>query len=379
MLTSIKNYRPYSSHGAVKNESFSESWAQDPSVGRSAASIYELIVGMGKISRVLVVDGQYGQDYTSLPPRLYGERESWHRPFKSLTAGLDAMQQGDTMLIMPGEYSIQNFLGIMPKENTTFILVNATLTYQGSYSPVFVYPNSAKGVRFIGIGNSRIRKLTQTGWGGILTPYTGPVEIWFENLYLESPEQVCASLGGAGSSERDIHFFNCRIEQTDSTVNPAIGGGSIDSSVYFRDSRIRGYFYFNGSSASRPSYSLRVERCIWESIQNPTNGKWTCIDMGEYFSNPVVSRLVLEDSLFRSGSHILETGLGYGGYGANKSVHSSRCSFVSSNFWIENNHPSMEFFLRSNHSNQPEGGLYPLINQYSGAGVEVEPTLDFFY
>jgi hypothetical protein len=165
-LNKLKLYIPSTSSGsAVLDQPYSTLWSGDNATGRSANSLYNLIESLGKFSRMIVVDGVYGNDYSAIPPLQNGERENILRPFKDINVAIYAMQAGDVMVIMPGTYNITNFPGLVPKNNTTFLLVNATLSYNGIHSPFFNYPTPATGVKVIGVGNSSIVKYNRNGWG----------------------------------------------------------------------------------------------------------------------------------------------------------------------------------------------------------------------
>lgn len=377
-LNKIKLYNPTSSTGGAVDQPFSDLWAGDTSTGRSAHSIYDLVQSLGKFSRIIVVDSVYGNDYSASPPMQSGQRESVIRPFKTLNVAIYFMQANDVMVIMPGTYSITNYPGLTPRTNNTFLLVNATLTYGGGYSPFFIYPTGATGVKVIGIGNSSIVKYTRNGWGGIVTPYAGPCDISFHNLTLTAPEQAFAGLGAGGGDGRIIDFYNCKIYQNDSQVQTAVGGGSGGTSTYMENCYVKGYTYLAaGNTNTRPQYNLKAINCQFEAIETNSNGKVNCLDFGEYYGNTMQCNLVFERCSFKSKNHVFETGLGFGGLGTNRKFIINDCKFATGNQgWIINNHPTFEFKLLNNLSTNPASGTYPSPNQLSSPGIVIEPDLE---
>ena len=378
LLNKLKHYQPTSSGDAALNEPFSPLWAADTYKARTASSIYNMVQALGNFSRILVVDAVYGNDNVAIPPMQTGQRESVLRPFQNINTAIYAMQQGDVMVVMPGSYEITNFPGLTPKDNTTFLLLNATLNYSGSYSPFFTYPNPTTGVKVIGIGSSSIIKTTTNGWGGIITPYTGPSEIQFHNLTLIAPEQAVALLGAAGSEERIVDFYNCTIYQNDSQVDTAAGGGAGGCSIFMKNCAVKGYTYIHGRTLSREEFNFKALDCNFEAITTNANGKVNILDIGEYYADPTPCTTILERCTFRSENHALEVGVGYGGLGTNKKLLLTDCKFITSkDGWIINNHPSYDFKLLNNYATYAEMGSYPVVNLLSLTGVSFDSLLEF--
>ncbi len=378
-LNKLKHYQPNGGGDFILNQPFSTLWATDTYKGRSASSIFNMVQSLGKFSRIIVVDAVYGNDASATPPMQSGQRESVLRPFKNINVAILAMQAQDVMVVMPGTYSITNFPGLVPKNNTTFLLINATLTYGGSYSPFFTFPTPATGVKVIGIGSSSILKTTRNGWGGVVTPYTGPTEIQFHNLTLTAPEQAVAKLGSTGADSRSIDFYNCRIYQNDSQINTGSGGGAGDCSILMKNCFIKGYTFVHGRTLGRADFSFNAVDCFFQAITTNSNGKLTILDIGEYYGDPNLSRVILERCKFLSANHALEVGVGYGALGTNKKLIISDCKFVTATSpWIINNHPSYEFKLLTNYVTALESGSFPIVNLLSSVGIILEPTLEIF-
>lgn len=380
-LNKLKLYIPTSSGGgAITDQPYSDLWAGDSSIGRSANSLYNLIESLGKLSRVIVVDSVYGNDYSATPPMRAGQRENILRPFQNINVAIYYMQPGDVMVVMPGTYNITNFPGLVPKNNNIFLLINANLTYSGPYSPFFNFPSPAIGVKVIGIGSSSITKTNRNGWGGIITPYTGQNQTEFHNLTLTSAGQAVAGLGASGLDGRIIDFYNCRINQTDSEVLSWAGGGSGGTSTYMENCYVKGYTYLaSGPTGTRPQYNLKAVDCYFEAIDTNYNGKVNCIDFGTYYGDPNRCNLIFERCSFKSNHHAIETGLGYGDQGPNKRMTFYDCKFMTgSEGWIVNNHPAFEFMLLNNYGNNPATGSDPVINTLSMPGITIEPDLEIY-
>jgi hypothetical protein len=380
-LNKLKLYIPtQSGGGSISDQPYSNLWAGDTATGRSANSLFNLIESIGKFSRVVVVDSVYGNDYSATPPMSIGQRENILRPFQNINVAIYYMQPGDVMVVMPGTYNITNFPGLVPKNNNTFLLVNASLTYSGSYSPFFNYPSPAIGVKVIGIGNSSITKTIRNGWGGVVTPYTSTSQIEFHNLTITCPGQAFAGLGASGTGGRIIDFHDCTIDQTDSEVLTYAGGGAGGTSTYMKNCYIKGYTYLAGGfSPSRPQYNLKAVDCYFESIETNFNGKLNSIDFGTYYGDDSRCNLIFERCSFKSNHHSIETGLGYGAQGPNKRMTFYDCKFMTgSEGWIVNNHPAFEFKLLNNFSNNPATGSDPVVNMLSSTGVTIEPDLEIY-
>jgi hypothetical protein len=380
-LNKLKLYIPTSSGGgAILDQPYSDQWSGDTSKGRSANSLYNLIESIGKLSKIIVVDAVYGNDYSATAPMRAGQRENILRPFKDINVAIYFMQPGDVMVVMPGIYNITNFPGLVPRNDNTFILVNATLTYSGQYSPFFNYPTPATGVKVIGIGSSSVVKSVRNGWGGVITPYTGVSQTEFYNLTLSAPEQAVAGLGAAGANGRIVDFYNCSIYQMDSQVVTAAGGGSGGTSTYLENCYIKGYTYLaSGPTATRPQYNLKAVDCYFEAIDTNYNGKVNCIDFGEYYGDSSRCNLIFQRCSFKSDHHVIETGLGYGGLGTNKRMTFYDCKFMTGiEGWIVNNHNAFEFMLLNNYTNNPATGSDGVVNLLSTPGVVVEPNFEIY-
>jgi len=186
-------------------------------------------------------------------------------------------------------------------------------------------------------------------------------------------------IGSSGTDSRIVDFYNCNIYQNDSNALTYSGGGASLCSTVMKNCYIKGYTYINGSTAARPDFSLKATDCFFEAIPLNYNGKVNILDIGEYYGDPALCRVIFERCSFKSDNHAIEVGLGYGALGTNKKLILCDCKFMTgSSGWIINNHPAYEFKLLNNYANNPATGTVPVVNALAETGISIEPALEVF-
>jgi hypothetical protein len=360
------------SSNQILNSQFDPSQWTETDKGPSRSSITSLINSLGKYSRTIIIDSQYGNDFTATPPQTPGERENILRPFKTLSAAMSYSQQGDVIIINPGTYTITG-VGLSPKDNQTIVLINAALQYSGSNSAILSFPFTAQNVKFIGIGNSSITKTNSNGWG-VITPYQSAT-MTFENLTISdggSSSQIVSQLGSFYTPTDYVKFIRCKLINSDNQVNPLAGGG-LYCPVEFQDCEVTGMFVVAiGANSVLPYPMIKAVNTnfyIDGVFSNGYSSNFVIINGGANInkfysqacnfksSGPNISTVSSADSLLIIKETIFENGV---------------------QGWIENNGTGVQFKLigSDNFSTNNSTGTEPVVNLCLGSGVITDPNVE---
>ena len=357
----------------IENTEFDPSTWIETDKGPSRASITSLIDSLGKFSRIIVIDEQYGNDFISTPPQVPGERESILRPFKTLSAAMSYSQTGDVIIINPGTYTITG-LGLAPKDDQTIVLINATLEYSGSISAILSFPNSSQNVRFIGIGDSKIEKTSSNGWG-VITPYQ-PATITFKNLTISdggAGSQIVSQLGSFYTPTDYIKFIDCTLLNTDNPVDPASGGG-LYCAVEFENCYVEGMFVvaMNAQNNTLPYPMIKAVNTnfrIGGVYGNGYSSSFVLVNGGVD-----INRFYIQNCNFISDYSNIDTVLA-----ADSIIIAKNTTFQNGvEGWIANNGTGVQFKLMGsdNFSTNNATGTEAVVNLCVGPGVITDPQTE---